>query len=178
MGHRRIACLSNRDPASSVSERLEGYRSALSSAGLPFRADLVFAIRRDDECGVQEALDGLLSLNEPPTAYFAINDHIALQAHEQLNLRGNSIPAEVSVAGFDGLLRWVPGGGHLTSAQQNFERIGQLSMELLLERIEQSPGQASRHILLDAPLAIQGSTGPALIHSVLDKSATTQEVIS
>lgn len=160
MGHRRIGCLSNRDPASSVKERVEGYRSALAFAGIPFRPDYLVPVMRDDDCGVVAGLDRLLALPEPPTAVFGINDHIALQAHEDLVQRGIQVPGEISVAGFDGLLRWVPGGGHLTTAKQNFERIGQLAMEILIENIEQGSSARCRHVLLEAPLAPQGSTGP------------------
>ena len=161
LGHRRIACLTNRDPASSVKERLEGYRSALASAGVPYRPELVFPVMRDEDCGVEAGIDALLALPDPPTAIFGINDLIALQAFEILGRRGIAVPKHVSVVGFDGLLRWVPGGGHLTTAMQNFERIGQLAMEILIERIEQGPSMYSRHVLLEAPLALLGSTGPA-----------------
>lgn len=160
LGHRSIACLSNRDPASSVNERVEGYRSALASAGIPFRPELLVPVLRDDDCGVAAGLDQLLALRERPTAIFGINDTIALQVHEELAQRAIKVPAEISVVGFDGLLRWVPGGGHLTTAKQNFERIGQLAMEILIENIEQGGRARCRHVLLEAPLALQGSSGP------------------
>lgn len=161
LGHRRIACLTNRDPASSVQERVEGYRSALASAGLPFRSDYLVPVMRDDDGAVSAGVDRLMALDEPPTAIFGINDVIALQVHEDLAQRGYRIPADLSVVGFDGLLRWVPGGGHLTTARQNFERIGQLAMEILIESLEQGSGAPSRHLMLEAPLALQGSSGPA-----------------
>lgn len=160
LGHRQIACVSNRDPASSVKERVEGYRSALYSAGIAFLPDYLVPIQKDDEGGVAAAIDRLLSLPEPPTAIFGINDGIALQVHEELVQRGFAVPEQFSVIGFDGLLRWVPGGGHLTSAKQNFERIGQLAMEILIENLEQGANARCRHMLLEAPLALQGSTGP------------------
>jgi len=45
------------------------------------------------------------------------------------------VPRDFSVIGFDGLMNWVPGGGNLTSAVQNFERIGQTAVRLLKDRI-------------------------------------------
>lgn len=179
LGHRNIACISNRDPASSVKERIEGYRSALYSAGIAFRADYLVPVQRDDESGVTAAVDRLLSLPEPPTAIFGINDVIALQVHEELVQRGYTIPSQISVMGFDGLLRWVPGGGHLATAKQNFERIGQLAMEILIENLEQGANARCRHMLLEAPLALQGSTGPVPVtESALNEGGQPTEVNS
>ncbi len=62
------------------------------------------------------------------------------------------------MVGFDGWLRWMPGGGNLTSAAQQFERIGHLATKLLLDRMHHGEPRAYRHILLDAPLIYKEST--------------------
>jgi len=157
LGHRRIGLISNCDTALSVRSREFGYRRALSDAGIPFDPDLFFRDRVDEPEGVEEGLDRLLGQSEPPTAIFCINDHIALQAYESLNARGVSIPGQLSLIGFDGMLRWIPGGGYLTSMRQDFERMGEIAVDLLFQS-GQRVAPAVRHVLLDAPLMDQGST--------------------
>jgi LacI family transcriptional regulator len=164
MGHHRIACLTNSDWVSTVHERVRGYRRALTSAGIPVEEDLIVQwTNGDDENdneGMVRVLRGLLERENPPTAIFAINDTLALAALDTLREMGVSVPDDISVAGFDGLLRWVPGGGQLTSALQDFGRMGELAAELLLERIQENDVTTFRHVLLDAPTSLRGSTRP------------------
>ena len=163
LGHRRIGLVTNMDAASSVSERERGYERALLRGGIPLDPELIQRDSVDEPIGVETALDNFLSLPEPPTAIFCINDHLALQVHESVTRRGIKVPDHISIVGFDGLLRWVPGGGYLTTAEQDFYRMGQLAAELVVERITNGRPDAYKHMLLDAPLADHGSTAkPAL----------------
>ncbi len=181
LGHRRIALISNIDKVSSVLARESGYRKALREAGIDYQNDLVFEVQTDEIEGVADAIDAMLALPEPPSAVFGINDHIALQAHKALTSREVAIPEQMSVLGFDGLLRWVPGGGYLTSAWQDFERIGQTATELILEKMELPRDASFKHILFDAPVRPRASTARNL--SARPESPThprdfTEEVLS
>jgi len=167
LGHRRIAHVSNLDLVSTVEERFVGYTRALERAGIPFPPELV---RRDAGTGADEyeagcgaLVDELLALPDPPTAVFAVNDIVAHHIVASLRARGRRVPEDVSVVGFDGIERWGPGAPFLTTADQPFARLGTAAAELLQERIksiqEGSPVSTShRHILLDAPLTVRGST--------------------
>jgi DNA-binding LacI/PurR family transcriptional regulator len=157
LGHRRIGLITNQDNASSVRQREDGYQRALADAGIAFDESLMFRDRKDEPEGVDEALDGLLCMPNPPTAIFCVNDHIALQAFESLSNRGIAVPEEMSLIGFDGLLRWIPGGGYLTSMHQDFERMGEIAVDLLAKSSRNS-SSVVQHVLLDAPLQEQGST--------------------
>lgn len=162
LGHGRIALVTNQDLASTVRERESGYRSALQEANIPFDYELVRHETVDEQEGIEPVLDGLLALETPPTAIIGINDQIALQVYEGLQSRGVVVPRHMSVLGFDGLLRWVTGGGYLTSCCQPFERIGQIAVELLLDRMSSGFSTAFRHVLLEAPLVTCGSTDTPL----------------
>lgn len=159
LGHRRIALITNADHVCTVYDRERGYRRALADAKIPFLSDLVVQDTVDARIGVESALRQLLALPQPPSAVFCVNDVIALQVLESLQLLGLSVPNDISVVGFDGLLRWIPGGGNLTSAHQNFERMGHMAAELMLRRIESALPVAYRHVLLDAPVVVRASTG-------------------
>jgi len=162
LGHRHIALLSNIEPVSSVRERESGYIRALRESGIPFRPEYIIRDQEDGPEGVDSLLDQILSMETPPTAIFAVNDHIALQVCDALRERKIAIPNQMSVIGFDGLLRWVPGGGYLTTSLQDFERIGRLSAELVYHRMGLGTTDACRHILLDAPLLVRGTTAPPI----------------
>lgn len=162
LGHRRIAHITSMDWACTVAERRAGYRRALEAAGIPFDSDLVVMATGEspaEERAAHAALvERLLSLPNPPTAVFAVNDVIADYFMSALRARGLRIPDDMSVAGFDGLERWMPTEPFLTSAYQPFERLGELAVKLLLHRIETGPTAAYQHLLLEAPLHIHGST--------------------
>lgn len=166
LGHRRIACMTNMDHASSVAERMKGWRQAHLLARLPLDEDLVISPvdgseDAPEECYVAEQVEKMLSLPDPPTAVFCINDSLAINVMEALSASGKGVPDDVSVVGFDGLMSWMPNGGGLTSALQDFERFGQTAVRLLLDRIAH-PSLPGRHVLLDAPLRLNGSTAPAV----------------
>lgn len=161
-GHRIIAHITNVDNASTVHERLLGYRDALLEAGIPFRPELVLtetAAPEDGYHSVYESLASqLLRLPGPPTAVFCVNDVLALRLVEVLRSRGVQIPDDIAVAGFDGLERWLPGAPFLTTANQPFERIGEWAARLLLRRIELGEKAPYQHMLLEAPLSIHASS--------------------
>ncbi|MGC8783107.1 MAG: GntR family transcriptional regulator [Armatimonadota bacterium] len=161
-GHRYIAHITNVDNASTVHERLQGYRDALLEAGLSFCPELVLTETGSPEAGygnVYEALAAqLMELPGPPTAVFCVNDVLALQLINALRARGVRVPEDMAVAGFDGLERWLPGSPFLTTANQPFERIGEWGARLLLQRIEQGDKGTYQHVLLEAPISVHAST--------------------
>lgn len=162
LGHQRIACITNLDHASSVRERIDGWRDALCRAGLPFGDDLIFtpddsASDLSEETYVGQQFDRLFGQTDRATAAFCINDTLAVVMMDLLHTSGRTAPDDLSIMGFDGLMSTMPSSGGLSSAVQNFERIGQTAVRLLLERIA-NPRRPSRHVLLDAPLHLNGST--------------------
>lgn len=160
LGHRRVAFVGNLDTASTVADRVQGYRQALEDAGLePMSPRLPRPTEPEAEAAVRVAKE-LLGLSPRPTAVFAVNDSVALQLLEAFRDLGVSVPAEMSVVGFDGSLHWVPGGGPLTTARQNFTLMGERAGETLLRRLRSAASPVYRHVLLDAPPSPGGSTAP------------------
>ncbi len=160
LGHRNIGMVSNIDPASSVSEREEGYLRALADNGITFQEGWIQRATYDADEGVMPAVRALLELDEQPTAFFCVNDHLGLMVHDIFGRIGFQVPGQFSVVGFDGLLRWVPGGGYLATMRQDFERIGRLAATMVSERATGLAPNANRHYLLDAPLTVGASTAP------------------
>ncbi len=162
LGHRRIAFVGNLDTASTVAERYRGYLRALDDAGIQpdpsWRLCFGPNENESDASASRRVVEDFLALRPRPTALFAVNDSVALGILEAFRDLGVSVPDDVSVVGFDGLLHWIPGGGPLTTARQNFPSIGEHAGEVLLARLASDSPSTYRHILLDAPLSQGGST--------------------
>ena len=95
-----------------------------------------------------------------PTAICCTNDMIAMALMDRLERDGVSVPAEVSVVGFDD----IPLAGHrridLTTVRQPAEEMGRMAAEMLLSAIAAGE-HAGRRELMPAEIVVRGSTGPA-----------------
>jgi LacI family transcriptional regulator len=162
LGHRKIAMIVNSERVSSVEERIDGYLSVLRESKIAPRDEYV--IRLDLASGPIQKTDAhdlvarIVGMPDPPTAIFAVNDQIAMYLMDGLTRKGVRVPEDLSIVGFDWLLRWLPNGGDLTTINQPFEAIGRAAAERLLERIRSKSGEPAREILLDAPLVARAST--------------------
>lgn len=163
-GHRRIAHVANSELASTVSERLAGYRKGLEAAGIPFRPELALIGSLMQEEGATPSrheaalVERLLTLTDPPTALCAVNDYTAQRLIAALRERGVRVPEDIAVAGFDDTERWQPGRPFLTTIRQPFEALGAEAARLLVQRLKEGRSSAYRHTLLDAPLVARDST--------------------
>lgn len=161
LGHRRIAHISNRDNASTVKERMNGYRKALSSNGIALDDNWILREDTDDldtDPWFNSAVDRVMNAKDRPTAVYAINDRTAFLFIEACKRKGVKVPDDLAVAGFDGVERFGHTTPFLTTAVQPFERIGSMAVEVMLKRIRTGPEGPWLFHHLDAPLAVHRST--------------------
>ncbi|MFG1707839.1 LacI family DNA-binding transcriptional regulator [Nonomuraea sp. M3C6] len=158
LGHRRIAIITGPGYALSSRARLDGYRTALDTAGLPVDPEL---IRQGDfliEGGMAQA-HRLLRLPDPPTAIFACNDGQAIGVYQAAHELGLRIPDDLSVIGFDDLppTRWaVP---PLTTIRQPLTEMAVAATIMLVKLAQGEPLPQSR-IELGTDLVVRRSTAP------------------
>lgn len=100
LGHETIAFIQGPADQSASGLRLEGFNRAMHSHGLKVDADLIQPGDFTFNTGV-EAAHRLLSRRVKPTAVFAGNDDMALGVLAAAQRLGLSVPADLSVAGFD-----------------------------------------------------------------------------
>jgi DNA-binding LacI/PurR family transcriptional regulator len=168
LGHRRIAVLAIGDGDRRVGpltpddvtrrmkatsrDRALGYWRALEQVGLG-RGDVPVYGTLNDKPTVDAAMEALFSAPQPPTAILAMSDLAALLAIRWLKARGLSVPADVSVVGFDG----VPDGAlvqpALTTIAQPFDRIAERAVKAVL-----GDAALSGNEILDVELVIGGTT--------------------
>jgi LacI family transcriptional regulator, galactose operon repressor len=106
-----------------------------------------------------EAAAELLDLPEPPTAIVAFNDKMAIGAIQAARERGLSVPADLSVVGFDDLDLSRSITPSLTTVRQPMEEMARVGVALLTRLIEGRPIDAL-HVELATELVVRESTGP------------------
>jgi LacI family transcriptional regulator len=157
-GHRRIAVIAGPRALPNAAERLQGYREALSLAGLPFDPDLVFEGNFRVESGYQLGLR-LLAAEPRPSAVFVCNDMMAMGMLRAAEEQGVECPRDLAVAVFDDLPFDFAFRPHLTAVSQPAYEVGRKGVELLLRRIEglETAGERIR-ICLETRLNLREST--------------------
>jgi LacI family transcriptional regulator len=137
-GHRRIGFINNVDPIPASCGRLEGYKQALASYGVPFDPSLVRSARGVAEEGYRCVVE-LMQLPERPTALFCFKDEMAMGAYDAVKQLGLSIPDDMAIVGFDNLeviatnLR-----PPLTTIELPHYAMGQYAVRYLLDHVDGS----------------------------------------
>jgi len=158
LGHRRIAAITGPEDMMCSHARVDGYRSAMASAGLEVRPEWIRYGDFHVEGGYRHAVE-LLDLAERPTAIFAGSDLQALGVYDVARTRGIRIPDELSVVGFDDipLTEWV--SPRMTSVLQPLGEMGREAARLGI-RLADGPILPTPHLELATRLVVRESTAP------------------
>lgn len=158
LGHRRIGVISGPLDWCASIDRLAGYRSVLSGAGLPLEPDLIVASNFTLEGGIAAA-ETLLTLPQRPTAIFAFNDAMALGVLHIAEKLGIKVPEELSVVGFNdsGLATYCT--PPLTSVFQPEMELGRTAVKILYRLLSGQYSEAPR-LELSTRLVVRASTVP------------------
>lgn len=94
------------------------------------------------------------------TAVFCGNDEMAAGVCRALHEAGRSIPADVSVVGFDDIPLAEYFTPSLTTVAQDFHAIAHRLVDLLLEQIHEGTALTDVHCLIPTKLVVRASTAP------------------
>ena len=158
LGHRRIAMITGRPDLQSAQLRETGYRQALAAARLPVPEDLIVGGDYDPDTSATAARR-LLGRPDPPTAIFAANDVSAIAAMTAAAELGRSVPADLSIVGFDNIPESALATPPLTTINQPIQQMGEHSIHLLLQLIRGETPEIT-HITLDTTLITRHTTQP------------------
>jgi LacI family transcriptional regulator len=158
LGHRRIGFIAGPPRLLCSRARLDGYRAALESAGMPVDEKLTVPGDFYHEAGFN-GCETLMALDEPPTAVFAASDQMAMGAIEALRRRGLRVPQEVSIVGFDDLpeMRWS--APPLTTVRQPLADMGKVAARTVLRQARGEEIDSPR-VELATELVVRASTAP------------------
>lgn len=157
LGHRRIAAITGPDDMMCSHARIDGFRSAMSAAGLPIEPDW---IRFGDFHTTGGELHGRELLERPnrPTAIFAGSDLQALGVLEAVRTLGLQVPRDLSLVGYDDIpvAKWV--SPRLTTVRQPLKRMAEEATRLVL-RMSQATLESVPRMDLATSLVVRESTG-------------------
>lgn len=156
-GRRRIATIYGTLDMPSSQDKLDGYRDALSAAGLPVDPSLEEAGNYNPALAA-DAMRALLDRRPDIDAVFVASDTMAAGVVGMLGQLGRRIPEDVAVVGYDGTPLAMSTRPMLTTVRQPIEEMGRALAHLLFERIEH-PDAPPNHIIFNTELIIRESSG-------------------
>jgi len=130
LGHKRIATVTGNINTQAGKQRLDGYRQALSRAGISVSQDYIFEgdySRRS----ARAAAEKFMALPERPTAIFAASDEMALELIAYAMEKGLKVPRELSIIGFDDNPAAIYGPVALTTVKQPLFEMAEESVKYL-----------------------------------------------
>ena len=158
LGHRRIGVITGPPELLCSRARLDGYRSALETAGLAFDDELVLSGDFRMKAGYEQA-QVLFGRRRRPTAIFAGNDLSALGVLRAARDAGLRVPDDLSVVGFDDipLAEWSTPS--LTTVRQPLIEMAAVAVRILLGS-SGSDESLGRRVELATDLVVRESTAP------------------
>ncbi len=170
LGHRRFGILSTElspnhagrvTPAeidaavySTSRDRAHGYWRALEAAGIGRETVPVFETQADPAT-VVAAMENLFGGSDEPTAILAMSDKIAMLAIDWLFRNGRTVPADVSVVGFDGVPESAVSTPKLTTIAQPMAEIARRAVDAALGGVQVEGRQ-----VLAPELVVRETTAP------------------
>ena len=157
-GCTRIAHFTGDQSLEIFQKRTEGYKKALADLGLVFNPDYVFQIKSNVDSG-RQAIEKLLSLENPPDALFSTSDFAALGAIQVLKEKGIKIPEEFCVFGFgnEPFTKFMELS--ISSVDQSPLEMGKMAAKVFLEQINNTGNlKIEKKVVLKPELHIRKSS--------------------
>jgi DNA-binding LacI/PurR family transcriptional regulator len=161
-GHRRIGIIVGRRTLDTMSERVEGYRRALSKDRIEFDESLVVDAIHVGVEGGYRATKHLLDLHRPPTALLVTNSLLILGALNAIKEKGLTIPDNIALIGWDDFYAAPHLQTPLTMVDQPAHAMASIAAEQLMKMLSNKPVDPSLHIILKSNFIIRESTGKRL----------------
>lgn len=153
-GHRRIAFIGLRRDLYTIEARFQGYRRAMSDAGLS--ADPFYVCSSLES--TKQVIEDHLTSSHPPTAYFTSNTLSTRFVLTELIRRGLKVPGDLALAGFDDF--YLADTLSLTVARQPVEELGRAAARQIFTHLDShSTTQTGTKIVLPVDIVLRQSCG-------------------
>ncbi len=158
LGHKRIAFIAGPLAYSASAERYKSFKHSLKTHGLLINEDHLFNAELSYD-HVYQFTDNVLSMKNPPTAFFSFSDQMALAVMDAATHKGLSIPNDVSIVGFDNMNLSANHCIGLTTVSQHKEKMARTALDKLVLLIEKKEAVAGPiQVVLDPELIIRRTT--------------------
>jgi LacI family transcriptional regulator len=157
LGHHRIGLVAGPRHASTAKDRMIGYMQALDAANVEVDESLVVHTGFEVEGGVLGA-HALLSLPNPPTAIFAVNDTAAIGVMGAARQRGLSIPDDLSLVGYNDIPIVAQLPTPLTTVRSAISTMAGLAVDRLVKRIRGVSDEGPTRQMTRVEVVVRSST--------------------
>lgn len=146
-GAKRIGMLSI-SPAhlSTLSDRIEGYKSALRKHGMKIEPELIREISFDNiQEEVKQAVNEFLKMTPAVDALFLANNHLAVACLEVVQSMGLRIPYDIMLVTFDDIDLFRFSYPPVSAISQPVEQIGGEAVRILINILEKKSSDNELH---------------------------------
>ena len=152
-GAREIACISGPSHVIPAQERIQGFLTAVK--GRDVKTHIVESPFQFKEA--EKIAFDLLAANPGIDGVFAGNDVIAIGVQRAAHRLGLSVPEDVQIVGYDGILLGDMVTPSLTTVAQNIYQLGETAVNMLLEIINGETLE-NEHVTITPSLIVRDST--------------------
>jgi LacI family transcriptional regulator len=159
LGHRHIGFVGGMMGIRTSEARLDAFQAALQHVGITYNHDF---IRCGDYrvAGGEAAARSLLKSPRRPTAILTVNDLTAFGVLRALHSSGLSVPSQISVAGFDGIMLSEAVHPSLTTVAISTRNMVGACLKVL-EYVKANINKRGLLVPVRGSLIVRESTGPA-----------------
>lgn len=156
-GCKRIAFYGSTMTLEISKNRFNGYKDALLKHGIEIDNSLThFCDNRDD---AEAITPDILSADNRPDAFFAVNDDTAIGILYTAKRMGFRIPQDISICGFTNGQRAIACDPMLTTVEQRGKRVGEEAANILISQVEgRLPRDKAERRIVRTRLIIRGTT--------------------
>ena len=156
-GCRRIAFYGSPMTMEISKNRFNGYKDALFKHGLPYDESLIYHC--DNRTDAEAITPEVLSADNHPDAFFAINDDTAIGILYTAKRMGFRVPEDICVCGFTNGERSRACEPMLTTVEQRGVRVGEEAANILIGKVEGLiPKDKVERRVVRTKLIIRGTT--------------------
>lgn len=155
-GHRKIAFIAGTRTSLLTVDRERGYLTAMREAGLEPEPGWVVE-GKQNLAGAMEATRKLLEHAHRPTAIFCATDEMAIGSLHTVKSHGLSVPADISIMGFDDIRYAAVTDPPLTTIAQPARLIGERVAAQLVNAINNTSNQKAESEIVPYKLVVRQS---------------------
>lgn len=156
IGHKKIAFINYDEKFSYARLRKQGYMNAMKEFNIPINYEWIINSELDFNDG-KNAMKYLLSLQDKPTAVFAVSDILAIGALKAIKEYNVSSHCNIAVVGFDNVQFANMTNPTLTTIDQPMYMLGYESANMLINIINNKDTKLD-NVILEHQLIIREST--------------------